>query len=529
MISPKSNDDIWIDNLTSNLSEKIISKSPSGSNMYRSKGNSLDDSAENGLALLAKETLDDLDWCLNQLSTIKTRMSVANMARNKFKSMINEQLNISNEERGVGHDDEGKKTNKQTQDFILNTFLDRETHLQKIITTPSSAPVLHSCSLESFHTDSSMPNSCNNGYSMCSYSKDKIPRYGVECANEEDLMNSLHKMNDWSFDIFHLDAITSQQPLATIVYNVFLERDLFTSFKIPKKTCLIFLVALENSYLTDVPFHNSKHAADVTQTIQVLLNMNSFHEVFTPLEILSALFAAAVHDAGHPGVTNQFLVNTSSDLALLYNDESVLENYHVSTAFKILQNEKCNMLINFSKEQRINFRKIVIDLVLATDMSKHMTLLADMKTMLETNHFTSTGDLKLDDYSDKMLVLQTMVHCADLSNPAKPLPLYIKWVDLVMEEFFQQGDRERKLDMEISPMCDRSNSAIEKTQVGFIDFVIRPLWETFADLVNPDAQEILETLEGNKQYYQAKIGALRSRTTSTKKDQFMEEEEDESK
>ena len=122
-----------------------------------------------------------------------------------------------------------------------------------------------------------------------------------------------------------------------------------------------------------------------------------------------------------------------------------------------------------------------------------------------------------------------MVHCADLSNPAKPLPLYIKWVDLVMEEFFQQGDRERKLDMEISPMCDRSNSAIEKTQVGFIDFVIRPLWETFADLVNPDAQEILETLEGNKQYYQAKIGALRSRTTSTKKDQFMEEEEDENK
>ena len=83
--------------------------------------------------------------------------------------------------------------------------------------------------------------------------------------------------------------------------------------------------------------------------------------------------------------------------------------------------------------------------------------------------------------------------------------------------------------MEISPMCDRFNSAIEKTQVGFIDFVIRPLWETFADLVNPDAQDILETLESNKQYYQAKIGALRSRTTSTKKDQFMEEEEDENK
>ena len=170
---------------------------------------------------------------------------------------------------------------------------------------------------------------------------------------------------------------------------------------------------------------------------------------------------------------------------------------------------------------------MVIDLVLATDMSKHMTLLADMKTMLETKDFTESEDLKLEDYPDRILVLQTMLHCADLSNPAKPLPLYIKWCGLVMEEFFQQGDRERKMDMDISPMCDRNNAAIEKTQIGFIDFVVRPVWETWADLVNPGAQQILETLENNKQYYQAKIGALRSRTTSTKEDSLKEEEEDE--
>ena len=70
----------------------------------------------------------------------------------------------------------------------------------------------------------------------------------------------------------------------------------------------------------------------------------------------------------------------------------------------------------------------------------------------------------------------------------------------------------------------------EKIQVGFIEFVVRPVWETLADLVNPDAQEILETLEGNKQYYQAKIGALRSRTTSVstrKNESFKEEDEEE--
>ena len=35
-------------------------------------------------------------------------------------------------------------------------------------------------------------------------------------------------------------------------------------------------------------------------------------------------------------------------------------------------------------------------------------------------------------------VLRCLVHCADLSNPTKRLPLYKEWVDRLMEEFFQQ-------------------------------------------------------------------------------------------
>ena len=56
--------------------------------------------------------------------------------------------------------------------------------------------------------------------------------------------------------------------------------------------------------------------------------------IFTKLEELAALVACVVHDVDHPGVTNQYLVNTGSELALLYNDESVLENHHLAVAFK---------------------------------------------------------------------------------------------------------------------------------------------------------------------------------------------------
>ena len=58
-----------------------------------------------------------------------------------------------------------------------------------------------------------------------------------------------------------------------------------------------------------------------------------------------------------------------------------------------------------------------------------------------------------------------MVHCADLSGPTKPLHLYRRWCDRIMEEFFQQGDKEREAGLEISPMCDRTNATIEKSQV----------------------------------------------------------------
>ncbi|XP_015281377.1 PREDICTED: cAMP-specific 3',5'-cyclic phosphodiesterase 4A [Gekko japonicus] len=222
--------------------------------------------------------------------------------------------------------------------------------------------------------------------------------------------------------------------------------------------------------------------------------------VFTDLEILAALFAAAIHDVDHPGVSNQFLINTNSELALMYNDESVLENHHLAVGFKLLQEENCDIFQNLPKRQRQTLRKMVIDMVLATDMSKHMSLLADLKTMVETKKVTSSGVLLLWPG-----VLRNMVHCADLSNPTKPLELYRQWTDRIMEEFFRQGDKERERGMEISPMCDKHTASVEKSQVGFIDYIVHPLWETWADLVHPDAQDILDTLEDNRDWYHSMI------------------------
>ena len=65
-----------------------------------------------------------------------------------------------------------------------------------------------------------------------------------------------------------------------------------------------------------------------------------------------------------------------------------------------------------------------------------------------------------------------MVHCADLSNPTKPLEIYKNWTNRVMEEFFVQGDLERERGMDISPMCDKHTATVEKSQVFMIIFIL---------------------------------------------------------
>ncbi|XP_040039396.1 3',5'-cyclic-AMP phosphodiesterase 4C isoform X2 [Gasterosteus aculeatus] len=468
-----------------NLQERVANKRPTSSNQPSMCKPCL---TEEPYQKLAVETLEELDWCLDQLETLQTRHSVGEMASNKFKRMLNRELTQLSETSRSGN---------QVSEFIANTFLEKQHDVE--ILSPTSKekekkkrPMSQIIGVKKTTQSPSLAPTC-------------IPRFGVSTPHESLLAKEVEDIDRWGLDIFKIAEFSGNRPLTVIMYTIFQERDLMKTFKIPNDTFITLMMTLEDHYRADVAYHNNIHAADVVQSIHVLLSTPALESVFTDLEIMAVLFASAIHDVDHPGVTNQFLINTSSELALMYNDASVLENHHLAVGFKLLQVENCDIFQNLTRKQKESLRKMVIDMVLATDMSKHMNFLADMKTMVETKKVTSLGVLLLDNYSDRIQVLQNMVHCADLSNPTKPLELYRKWTDRIMVEFFTQGDQERDKGMEISPMCDKHNASIEKNQVGFIDYVVHPLWETWADLVHPDAQDILDTLEDNREWYQSMI------------------------
>ncbi|XP_019770035.1 cAMP-specific 3',5'-cyclic phosphodiesterase isoform X5 [Dendroctonus ponderosae] len=453
---------------------------------------------------MAMETMEELDWCLDQLETIQTHRSVSDMASLKFKRMLNKELS---------HFSESSRSGNQISEYICSTFLDKQQELDiptALRPDEPAEPPKGAQRKERPRAPTTMSQISGVNRKLChtnSFTGEKLPTHGVETPYEDELGKCLMEIDRWGVDMFRIGELSNERPLTAVAYTVFTSRDLLKTMLIQPKVLVTYMMTVEDHYVKENPFHNSLHAADVTQSTHVLLNTPALESVFTPLEITAALFAACVHDVDHPGLTNQFLVNTSSELAIMYNDESVLENHHLAVAFKLLCNEGCDMFANMSRKQRQTLRKMVIDMVLSTDMSKHMTLLADLKTMVETKKVAGSGVLLLDNYTDRIQVLENLVHCADLSNPTKPLRLYRLWVERLMEEFFRQGDKEREAGLDISAMCDRHSATIEKSQVGFIDYIVHPLWETWADLVHPDAQDILDTLEENRDWYQSAIPA----------------------
>ena len=102
-----------------------------------------------------------------------------------------------------------------------------------------------------------------------------------------------------------------------------------------RKKVINYLLRVEAEYRPN-SYHNNTHASDVTQTAVVILE--SFKQQvkqISKLEYFSMIIAAAVHDLGHLGVNNDFLINSRHPRATTYNDKSVNENFHISRAFAI--------------------------------------------------------------------------------------------------------------------------------------------------------------------------------------------------
>eukprot|EP00069_Balaena_mysticetus_P004802 bmy_04718T0 len=277
------------------------------------------------------------------------------------------------------------------------------------------------------------------------------------------VLNCLKNLDLWCFDVFSLNRAADDHALRTIIPTVFL---------------MTFLDALETGYgKYKNPYHNQIHAADVTQTVHCFLLRTGMVHCLSEIEVLAIIFAAAIHDYEHTGTTNSFHIQTKSECAILYNDRSVLENHHISSVFRMMQDDEMNIFINLTKDEFVELRALVIEMVLATDMSCHFQQVKSMKTALQQL-----------ERIDKSKALSLLLHTADISHPTKQWSVHSRWTKALMEEFFRQGDKEAELGLPFSPLCDRTSTLVAQSQIGFIDFIVEPTFSVLTDVAEKSVQ-----------------------------------------
>uniref|UniRef100_A0A6P4ERF6 Phosphodiesterase n=1 Tax=Drosophila rhopaloa TaxID=1041015 RepID=A0A6P4ERF6_DRORH len=289
-----------------------------------------------------------------------------------------------------------------------------------------------------------------------------------------DVVRLLKNLDDWTFDVFALTEATSGQVVKYVAYELFNRYGSIHKFKIAPGTLEAFLHRVEEGYCRyRNPYHNNLHAVDVMQTIHYCLCNTGLMNWLTDLEIFASLLAALLHDYEHTGTTNNFHVMSGSETALLYNDRAVLENHHASASFRLLREDDCNILSHLSREEFRELRGLVIEMVLGTDMTNHFQQMKAMRQLLTLQEATI----------DKQKVLSLVLHCCDISHPAKQWGVHHRWTMLLLEEFFRQGDLEKELGLPFSPLCDRNNTLVAESQICFIDFIVEPSMGVMSDML----------------------------------------------
>ncbi|XP_071887002.1 high affinity cAMP-specific and IBMX-insensitive 3',5'-cyclic phosphodiesterase 8B isoform X2 [Anas platyrhynchos] len=309
----------------------------------------------------------------------------------------------------------------------------------------------------------------------------------------------LDNEESWDFNIFELEAVTNKRPLVYLGLKVFGRFGVSEFLNCSEATLRAWLQVIEANYHSSNSYHNSTHAADVLHATAFFLGKERVKGSLDHLDEVAALIAATIHDVDHPGRTNSFLCNAGSELAVLYNDTAVLESHHTALAFQLTaKDSKCNIFKNIDRNHYRTLRQAIIDMVLATEMTKHFEHVNKFVNSInkpmaseETSSPSEASDCECTanrkNFPDNQtLIKRMMIKCADVANPCRPLELCIEWAGRISEEYFAQTDEEKRQGLPVvMPVFDRNTCSIPKSQISFIDYFITDMfdaWDAFAHL-----------------------------------------------
>ena len=220
----------------------------------------------------------------------------------------------------------------------------------------------------------------------------KSPRVGKRVLDFQDLhelealesslpKEKRHKeLKKWEFDVLAYDKPSLVHCCLDMfdLYNVKEELD------IEEKILLNFIVSVSKNY-RDNSFHSFFHGAAVMHIAFMIMSETGADSFLQRRDCVSILIATLCHDLDHPGTTNDFQKNSLSNLALLYNDRSILENHHAATTFRVMKKDGADndILSNCEKKDFAYIRKMIIELILKTDQAGHFDMVKGLQQLTD--------------------------------------------------------------------------------------------------------------------------------------------------
>jgi len=289
-------------------------------------------------------------------------------------------------------------------------------------------------------------------------------------------------------------------------------------------TFLNFLNDVKISYHRN-PYHNFTHAFDVTQTVFSFLTTMKIDQFLCNMDIFTLLVCALCHDLDHPGVNNQYLVQSSNGLAKLYKDESVLENHHFNMMWSLIKKHKILNSLNFKQIREI--KESCMRVIISTDLANHFTIMERLEKQLKYDCQFKKYDVetirkstKNYNYDDRILIMEAIIHASDISNVSKSWDCCKEWSTKITQELLLQGRMEKLIGLPISSRffclddtptttdnveCYSKNTA--ENCLKFIEIFAEPLFTTLVKAF-PETNVCLDNLKQNKLNWQ-KIKSLK--------------------
>jgi hypothetical protein len=293
----------------------------------------------------------------------------------------------------------------------------------------------------------------------------------------------------WNVDLQPVVSLVEANAIAVIFLRCMMRHDILQNLSLDFERLFNSCQHVQLASHPHVHFHGSAHACSMIHAVHYFC-IHDFKLMTDEFELFTLFFSClAVHYA-HPGFTNEFLVKIRHPRAMRYNDCAVLEMHNLSRVAMLLSDPECNFLYQMERVQADSFRALLIRVILKMDTSEHFNHLSRLQTKLASEIYPSQKTWR-DIFEskknvpakwegeDRCLLLFSALRCADVSWACHAPHLSTRWGEKFIEEFFNQGDIEKQVGIQISPFSDRDIVQPQKAQMGFLTVIVMPLYTMF--------------------------------------------------